>query len=405
MADSAHDHVDAQCPACRLHELVPMALRKHEDGRWTQVVVGDRDVVQIDACPVCNGAWFDAGELDILAGEQTDLESALAPESKPSKRRCPRGCGLLDERALPGKIRTPVDHCSTCKGIWLDGHERHKLAKSTTREGQQARGKRLARRGVIWAAQLLTQLPVEVENPASGTPWVVFSLLASFVAMFGLQLLGVIDLGDCVPGRGGLPTGDLCLAPVAGALKNQWQSMGGAGLVQGTWYTLGTHWLLHGGWAHLLGNCYFLYIFGDNVEHLFGHKRFLAFFVIAAVVGGFAEVMLTQNTLAPIVGASGGIAGVMAAYLWCFPRNKLFQVILFIQFKLPAWIYLFVWVGFQAVMGLFETSSAGVAWFSHLFGFAMGAAMTPFLLGWRRREIAKQVRVPAAGYGSVRGTA
>src|SRR5690606_21531870 len=107
----------------------------------------------------------------------------------------------------------------------------------------------------------------------------------------------------------------------------------------------------------------------------------------------------TQNTMAPIVGASGGIAGVMAAYLWCFPRNKLFQVVLFVQIKLPVWVYLIVWFGFQAVMGMFATSSAGVAWFSHLFGFAFGVAVTPMLLGLRRREVAKGVRVPAAGYG------
>lgn len=400
-----HDHVNAQCPACRLHALVPMVLRPLPDGRWETVEGDDPGIVQIDACPVCNGAWFDAGELDLLAGESTNLESLLAREAKPSKRRCPRGCGTLHERDLPGQIRTPVDHCPTCHGIWLDGHERHKLAKSTTREGQQARGKRLARRGVIWAAQLLTQLPVEVENPASGTPWVVYTLLVACAAFFGLELAGTISLEDCAPGLGGMPTGDWCLAPVAGALKHQFREQGFQAFVQGSWYTLGTHWLLHGGWAHLLGNLYFLYIFGDNVEHLFGRFRFLLFFLIAALIGGAAEVLLTKNTLAPIVGASGGIAGVMAAYLWCFPRNKLFQVILFVQVKLPAWVYLFVWVGFQAVMGLFETSSAGVAWFSHLFGFAAGAAMTPMILAMRRREVAKTVRVPAAGYGEVRSTA
>jgi Zn-finger nucleic acid-binding protein len=182
----AQGHVDAQCPACRLHELVPMLLRQREDGRWTQVESGERHVVvdpatevQIDACPVCNGAWFDAGELDRLAGERADVEAALEPEARPSKRRCPRGCGLLEEHDLPGKIRTPVDHCPVCKGIWLDGHERHKLAKSTTREGQTETSKLWARRGAIWAAQLLVQLPVEVENPARSSCWPRCSVYSS----------------------------------------------------------------------------------------------------------------------------------------------------------------------------------------------------------------------------------
>ncbi len=350
--------------------------------------------VQIDACPVCNGAWFDAGELDSLAGERADIESELDPESRPSKRQCPRGCGPLREHALPGQIRTPIDHCPVCKGIWLDGHERHKLAKNTTREGQTEAKKLWARRGAIWAAQLLVQLPVEVENPARSTPWSVYGLLLVLVAMFGLQLGGVINLADCQPGMGGKPVGDTCLAPVAGAMRYQWNEMGALAMLrEGNGYTLATHWLLHGSWPHLLGNCYFLYIFGDNVEHLFGHWRFLLFITLCALIGGTAEVALTHNTLAPIVGASGGIAGVMAAYLWCFPRSKLFQVVLFVQLKLPVWIYIFVWLAFQAAMSVLSTTSANVAWYAHLFGFAAGAALTPALLWLRRREVAHAVRV------------
>ncbi len=378
-----------------------MLLRQREDGRWTQVESSERALVvdpatevQIDACPVCNGAWFDAGELDRLAGERADIEAELDADTRPSKRKCPRGCGLLREHDLPGKIRTPVDHCPVCKGIWLDGHERHKLAKSTTREGQTETGKLWARRGAIWAAQLLVQLPVEVENPARSTPWMVYGLLLVLAAMFGLQLGGVIDLADCQPGMGGKPVGDTCLAPVAGALRFQWNQLGAWGVLrEGNGYTLATHWLLHGSWAHLLGNCYFLYIFGDNVEHLFGHWRFLLFVMVCALVGGVAEVALTHNTLAPIVGASGGIAGVMAAYLWCFPRSKLFQVVLFVQLKLPVWVYIIVWVGFQAAMSMVSTGSANVAWYAHLFGFATGAALSPLLLWIRRREVARRVRI------------
>lgn len=393
-----HEEISAQCPSCWLHELVPVYLQRGEEGLWKTLEnhkgPPPPGVVQIDACPVCRGAWFDPGELNLLAGESANLESLLAAPSQKSRRRCPRGHGVMQERALPGQINTPLDHCPTCHGVWLDGYERQKLAQATTREGQQTRGKRIARRGVIWAAQLLTQLPVEVENPASGTPWVVYSLLVIVAAMFGLQIAGTIDLEACMPGAGGMPLGSGCLAPVAGALRNQWENQGPQALINGTWYTLLTYWFLHGGWAHILGNAYFLYIFGDNVEHLFGRVRFALFFLLAAVGGGLGEVLLTQNTLAPLVGASGGIAGVMAAYLWCFPRNKLFQVIMFIQVKLPAWVYLFVWVGLQALLSLIA-EDAGVAWYAHLFGFAVGAALTPVILSMRRREVARAVKVPA----------
>ncbi|NVB38808.1 rhomboid family intramembrane serine protease [Pseudenhygromyxa sp. WMMC2535] len=408
---SAHERVDAQCPACRLHALVPLILYSVERGRWAPIPAKGLPpprpgaphpiVVHIDACPVCNGAWFDAGELNLLAGGDANLaniEQALDPQPRPCERACPRGCGMLVERALPGKITTPIDQCHRCGGLWLDGNERAKLAKATTREGQKSRGELLTRRGVIWVAQLITQVPVEVENPATSTPWTVLSLLAVLAVCFALQLTGTLDLGVCMPGANGLPQGRPCLAPIANALFEQWHSLGPAALVQGSWYTLLTYWLLHGGWAHLLGNCYFLYVFGDNVEHLFGRARFLAIFLAAALLGGLAEVLLSKNSGAPLVGASGGIAGVMAAYLWCFPRNKLFQLILFIQLKLPAWVYLIVWIGLQAMMAALETEDASVAWWTHLFGFMTGAALTPIFLAQRRREVSARVRVPALPY-------
>ncbi len=195
------DHVSAQCASCRLHELVPVLLKKDEEGRWRTVdEVGDdpQAVVQIDACPLCNGAWFDSGELDLLAGEKNNLEEHLEPAHQASERRCPRGHGPMREYALPGEIRTPLERCSTCGGLWLDGEERRKLAKATTKEGQKDLTEQWARRGAIWAAQLLTQLPVEVENPKRGTPWLVYTLLALLIGFYALQYLHFISTEDCM---------------------------------------------------------------------------------------------------------------------------------------------------------------------------------------------------------------
>lgn len=401
------DPISAQCPACGLHELVPVYLRRKKDevGLWEQVENVDdldpdetRPVVQIDTCPVCFGAWFDAGELDILArGEQAEVANALG-DKRPSARVCVRGHGTMHERDFQAKRAIPVDQCETCDGIWLDGHERRKLAAASTQEGQQAKSQIWARRGAIWAVQLLTQLPVEVENPARGTPWVVYSILALLGIVFGMQIFHVIDVGDCLV-FGRQQTDGVCLASVPGALRHQWKQEGANALLNGQFYTLATHAFLHGNWGHFLANAYFLYIFGDNVEHLFGRKRFIILFLLAGIAGGGAEVLFAtnQHTAVPIVGASGSIAGVMAAYLWAFPRNKLFQVILFVQVKLPAWVYLFVWLGFQAAMGFFGTGEHHVAWFSHMGGFAVGLIMAPLVLRQRRREVARSVKVPAPG--------
>ncbi len=357
------------------------------------------DVVQIDACPMCNGAWFDEGELDVVDGrDDQNVEKLVSEESKASDRPCPRGHGLMREHTFPGELRTPVERCATCGGLWLDGEERRKLARATTKEGQETTAETWAKRGAIWAVQMITQLPVEVENPKRGTPWIVIGLLAILLAMFGLQYLHWVDTGDCLvqARRRGHDPG-ICLAPVAGRLREQLHDMGVSAISKGSWYTIFTHMFLHGNWAHLLGNIYFLWIFGDNVEEVFGRRRFIALFLLAGLVGGLLEVLLTQATADPIVGASGGIAGVMAAYLWCFPRNKLFQVILFVQVKLPAWVYIFFWIGFQFVMGLFATNSH-VAWFSHIGGFMAGIIMTPLVLRARRSEVAAKVKVPATNW-------
>lgn len=384
--------VSAQCPSCRLHELVPIALAQDAAGAWQQLDDTGSVVtrwlarrrgtatptgrtggttVQIDVCPVCMGAWFDHGELDVLSGDLGGIEQVLDPEPGPAHRPCPLGHGRMVEQMLPGLIRTPVDRCQRCGGIWLDGHERRKLAKATTREGQGTRTERWLRRGAIWAAQVLTHLPVEVDNPARGTPWVVLSLLVVLLTAFLLQIEGTIDT--------------YAWAVVPGRLR-----------LHGDWWTLGSSMLLHGSWVHILGNAYFLYTFGDNVEHLFGRARFLAFYLAAGLVGGVAQALLTTKTAMPVVGASGCIAGVLGAYVWAFPRQRLFQVILWIQVQVPMWIYLLVWVAFHVVMGLFGTGEGadGVAWFAHLGGFCTGLLVTPWVLSWRRREVARRVRVP-----------
>lgn len=393
--------MSAQCPSCGLHALVLVHLAKQPDGTWTQtdqtgvlsrmlarlrskptddrpstVRDTDRDEVQIDVCPVCMGAWFDHGELDILACELEDVQQVLAPQTLPCRRPCPHGHGAMVEQRLPGVISTPVDRCLRCNGIWLDGHERRKLARATTSEGQGTKTSRWLKRGAIWAAQVLTHLPVEVDNPARGTPWGVFALLAILFVVFELQVFGVIDTYD-----NGL---------ISGRLVRDASNPAELATVASTMF-------LHGTWIHLLGNAYFLYTFGDNVEHLFGHARFIAFYIGAGLVGALAHILFSQATALPVVGASGCIAGVLGAYVWAFPRRRLFQVILWIQVKVPMWIYLFVWVAFHVAMGLFAVGAdaEGTAWFAHLGGFLLGLGVTPWVLRWRRAHVAATVAVPA----------
>lgn len=374
--------VDAQCPACGLHELVSVRLCNQRDGTWIQLdqhglfsrsAKPDEGALEIhlDTCPVCFGAWFDAGELNSLAGELGTIEANLE-KPRPSTRVCPHGHGPMAERDLPNMLHTPVERCSTCGGIWLDGNERQRLARGSTSEGQGSVTERVIRRGAIWAAQVLTHLPVEVENPARGTPWVVFLLLLIFVTVFLGQRWDLIwtYFYGLVPGR-------------------LWHE-------QQNFFTLAAYMFMHGSWVHLLFNAYFLYTFGDNIEHLFGHIRFALFFLITGVIAGMIHFLVMHKSAGLVVGASGAISGVLAAYLWAFPRQRLYQVILGIQFKIPVWVYVAGWFAIQTVMGLFGQGEASqVAWFAHIGGFLVGLAGAPLLLALRRRDIARKVKVPA----------
>ena len=327
----------------------------------------------LDTCPVCFGVWLDAGEIDQLGDAEIDPAFLKTLVGQSANRMCPRGHGFMNEHMLPGLLNTPIDRCPKCKGLWLDGDERLTLARSTQREGQEDAAVKIAKRGLIWAAQLLTHLPIEVDNPARGTPWAVYTLSALLVGMYLLSVQGLVFAREWA-----LVASHIAAAPLQ-------------------FYTIGTHAFFHADWFHLLGNLYFLYVFGDNVEHMFGRRRFLLLYLGGALLGGLMQALLTRAADTPVIGASGAIAGVTAAYLWIYPRARLLQVIpiLFIQVKIPAWVYLGVWIGFQAIMAFFS-DAVQVAWFAHLGGFLYGLALTPFVLRQRRKEVATQVRFRSA---------
>jgi membrane associated rhomboid family serine protease len=132
---------------------------------------------------------------------------------------------------------------------------------------------------------------------------------------------------------------------------------------------------LHGGWLHLLGNMLFLWIFGNNIEDQFGSVKYLIFYLLTGVVATFAHVLANPNSLVPVVGASGAIAGVMGAYLVLFPRVKVTSVLAFlpfIPFRVRAWLLLGVWF----VSQFWVNPADGVAWIAHVAGFAFGAIVT-----------------------------
>ena len=157
--------------------------------------------------------------------------------------------------------------------------------------------------------------------------------------------------------------------------------------------TLFTSMFMHGGWLHLLGNMLYLWIFGDNVEDRFGKLKFLIFYLVCGLAAIFAQLAFTGASNVPNLGASGAIAGVLAAYLVLFPQGKVKvlqgqQVI-----PVPALIVIGLWFVLQFFSGIGSLASAGgqaggVGYAAHIGGFLAGLALTFLFRGSRGTQAA-----------------
>jgi membrane associated rhomboid family serine protease len=148
--------------------------------------------------------------------------------------------------------------------------------------------------------------------------------------------------------------------------------------------TLLTSMFLHGGLMHVGGNMLFLWIFGDNVEDKMGHGRFLIFYLLCGIAAALAQTLMQPDSLIPMVGASGAIAGVMGAYFVSYPHSRIVTWIppfIFTTFEIPAIVFLGIWFLSQFLNGVGSLDAAaaghsagGVAFWAHVAGFVTGVA-------------------------------
>jgi membrane associated rhomboid family serine protease len=143
-----------------------------------------------------------------------------------------------------------------------------------------------------------------------------------------------------------------------------------------------TSMFLHGSWMHLLGNMWFLWIFGDNIEDSMGHVRYAVFYLACGVAAAMLQVFVSPASSAPMVGASGAISGVMGAYLVLYPRVRVFALLILGFFvtsiALPAWTMLLYWALIQflsGLAGLVTQEQGGVAFWAHTGGFVAGLVL------------------------------
>jgi membrane associated rhomboid family serine protease len=160
------------------------------------------------------------------------------------------------------------------------------------------------------------------------------------------------------------------------------------------WLTLGSHMFLHGGFAHVLGNCWFLWVFGNNVECKLGHGRYLLFYLASGLGAAALQIAVSPGASVPMVGASGAISGVLGGYFIMLPTAWIVTLVPWIVpiIPVPAFVFLILWFALQAVNGFGvlmngTAGEGGVAWWAHAGGFATGVVLTLFAKanGWVRK--------------------
>jgi membrane associated rhomboid family serine protease len=245
-------------------------------------------------------------------------------------------------------------------------------------------------------------IPIRDDNPHILTPYATYAIVAlnilAWVLVQGLGSEPALSRSVCTLG---LVPGELLGTVAAGARV---QVGPGAWCVitdTPSWLSVLTHMFMHGGWMHIIGNMWFLWIFGNNVEDSMGHVRFVFFYVLCGLAAAGLQMASNPGSGIPMVGASGAIGGVMGAYVLLYPRVNVHMLFWFgfyvTTFAIPAIWMLGYWFLVQLVGGLgsLGAQGGGVAFWAHIGGFVAGALLVllfrdPVLLnqhpyhGWRR---------------------
>jgi membrane associated rhomboid family serine protease len=214
--------------------------------------------------------------------------------------------------------------------------------------------------------------PLRDHNPTELVPVLSIAIMALTAGAWWLVQgaggsEGILAVSVCrfgvVPGE---VTGRLISAP--GSFCNQ-PSVGPTALL--------TSMFMHGSWGHLIGNLWFLWVFGNNVEDSMGHLRFLAFYLLTGVAAALAQIVMDPASGVPMVGASGAISGIMGAYLLLYPRARVDAWLGFWILPVPAWVMLGYWMLLQVSGVLGPDAGGGVAFAAHVGGFLAGLVLTP----------------------------
>ena len=226
--------------------------------------------------------------------------------------------------------------------------------------------------------------PLRDENPKLQTSFATFLIIGINICVWifvqGLGAEPALSSSVC---EGGASPGELLGRVAPGTIVPLGGNRGCMVESPPNWWSPLTSMFLHGGWFHIVGNMWFLWVFGDNVEDAMGPARFLIFYLLCGLAAVAAQILVNPSSPIPMVGASGAIGGVMGAYALLFPRVPV-HMLVFLGFyvdriSVPAFLMLGYWFLLQLIGGIPSLSGdgGGVAFFAHVGGFLAGLALVP----------------------------
>ena len=312
---------------------------------------------EVDSCTACGGIWFDSGELNAAlsaadnGNDSVGIENSLGCYKGPSQKSCVHCDEVLHHYHLMDDFHVEIDICHSCTGVWIDENEREKVVQSPQiHAALEELNKKVNLK--TWLFQFLMQMPMEYNLKPKSTPWVTYTLIAINTFIFIATVLQ--------PNATEWIYDTFALKPVD--------------LVQGQHVTgLVSHMFMHGGWMHLIGNMYFLYVVGDNLEDALGHSRFLTMYLICGFAAAAGHIISDPSSSIYMVGASGAIAGLFGMYLLWFRHASLTFMFIIYQKKLSPMAFFAIWLLMNLAGAYF--GGGGVAYWAHIGGFVAGLSI------------------------------
>ncbi len=306
------------------------------------------DTLAIQACPVCKGALTDKECLEHLV-EDVDKNLHLIPEPTETDLLHPYCGGIFVTHRVHKNHDLHIDVCDRCQSVWFDYEE----LEYTDEIRDIANAKKGIDKPFRWFHGLfvfLTAIPLEFNAKPRSFPWITLLLILINIGVFIAQATHNIFF-----------TIALSFSPSAP--------------INGYWFlSLITSTFAHGGIMHLLGNMYFLYLFGDNVEDVLGKRRYLAFYLVGGVFANLSMALFNHDSIS--IGASGAIAALMGAYLIYFKAAKISNPIPILWFKtswrkVSPWILIGLFIAFD-ILSVLAGSKDGIGHWAHIGGFVFG---------------------------------